>query len=768
MPQYLIGLLLLIAVVRAAESPDRLLSQCGITWETPSRDALDSMPLSGWRGAGANVWFSEGALRLYLGHSGAYDADEVLRKIGALTLRVPGLDLHKPKLFRQELDLSRGAIRVSLTAEDGTTLAYRLQFCGESLLIDAKSSRPMRIEVAYGNWRALPQPNGEASVEVIEGTLVAAHRNRGGLRSARLASEQKVPDKTILNPSLGRVFGCAIAASGGISWNRPRAVQSAAWQGAEWPGLTVESKQHLIAVTLGAAPKGDPAAWLARSKLLLETDVLTAVRTAADQRWEDFWRRSYIYVQPGGKTSDPAFQLGRNYQLFRYMLASSQEAELPMRTNGGIFTMESTPDRIAPRLNNPELALPKSSGPDFRRGNLAFTGRSQRWVGWPGVASGDFDITASTLRFYRERLGIAQARAAGLKAAGAVYPEQLSLGGYVSEQGNAQGLSTLPYQTYHFSSGLEIAWMALQSHLTNGADLRPELPWILGQLRFFESYYRAQNLARTGNELDAEGHIVIQPANGLELTAGAINPAETVAALRALCAGLLESKQVERGDRDFVESLASRLPELPMAQSKGFEVLSPAAKWREFINGWELPELYAAWPYRLVGVTQPETLQMSRATWNLLDEPRGKTRQGICHKQDLSWQPTWVTSAALGMTKEAEKRAIAKLSDAASPCRFPAFFGPGHEWLPDYSWGGSAMVGLQEMLLAPQASARGKIRLLPAWPKQWDVVFKLRAPGNTTVEGEVAGGKLVRLIVSPDERYGDVELPDGWNLPERR
>ena len=97
--------LLMAGAVRldAANSPEQMLGRCKVTWNTPSRDAFDSMPLSGTRGSGANVWFSEGALHFYLAHNGAYDADEVLRKIGALTVKVPGLELTKLKSFRQEL-----------------------------------------------------------------------------------------------------------------------------------------------------------------------------------------------------------------------------------------------------------------------------------------------------------------------------------------------------------------------------------------------------------------------------------------------------------------------------------------------------------------------------------------------------------------------------------------------------------------------------------------------------------------------------------------
>ena len=49
------------------------LKQYNIIWDTPSKDSLDSMPLSGRLGAGANVWVQDGSIWLYLSHNGAYD-----------------------------------------------------------------------------------------------------------------------------------------------------------------------------------------------------------------------------------------------------------------------------------------------------------------------------------------------------------------------------------------------------------------------------------------------------------------------------------------------------------------------------------------------------------------------------------------------------------------------------------------------------------------------------------------------------------------------
>ncbi|MEN0056564.1 MAG: hypothetical protein AAGC65_23000, partial [Mucilaginibacter sp.] len=70
-----------------------------------------------------------------------------------------------------------------------------------------------------------------------------------------------------------------------------------------------------------------------------------------------------------------------------------------------------------------------------------------------------------------------------------------------------------------------------------------------------------------------------------------------------------------------------------------------------------------------------------------------------------------------------------------------------------HNWGGSGMIGLQEMLLQVDDK---KIYLFPAWPKNWDVHFKLHAPYNTTIEASLKNGKVEHLKVLPTERSKDV------------
>jgi hypothetical protein len=75
------------------------------------------------------------------------------------------------------------------------------------------------------------------------------------------------------------------------------------------------------------------------------------------------------------------------------------------------------------------------------------------------------------------------------------------------------------------------------------------------------------------------------------------------------------------------------------------------------------------------------------------------------------------------------------------------------------------MTGLQEMLVSAEPDPKGKIYLLPAWPKEWDVDFKLHVPGKTVVECVYRAGKIEKLAVTPKDRKKSIILPDWLTQP---
>ena len=84
-------------------------------------------------------------------------------------------------------------------------------------------------------------------------------------------------------------------------------------------------------------------------------------------------------------------------------------------------------------------------------------------------------------------------------------------------------------------------------------------------------------------------------------------------------------------------------------------------------------------------------------------------------------------------------------------------WGPNYDWLPDQDHGSNIMLTLQHMVLQADGD---KIFLLPAWPKDWDVSFKLHAPRRTVVECVYRGGKMEKTRRhAAESRRKDVQLP---------
>ncbi|MCP4451205.1 MAG: hypothetical protein GY809_07065, partial [Planctomycetes bacterium] len=96
--------------------------------------------------------------------------------------------------------------------------------------------------------------------------------------------------------------------------------------------------------------------------------------------WHDFWKRSHIFVLPDAPdASNPAWQMSRNYQLFRYQLGGNAFGEYPTKFNGGNLIYD-------PGLVNNNMAY----DPDWRQwGGAVHTAQNQRLLYWPMLRAGD-------------------------------------------------------------------------------------------------------------------------------------------------------------------------------------------------------------------------------------------------------------------------------------------------------------------------------------------------------------------------------------------
>jgi hypothetical protein len=168
-------------------------------------------------------------------------------------------------------------------------------------------------------------------------------------------------------------------------------------------------------------------------------------------------------------------------------------------------------------------------------------------------------------------------------------------------------------------------------------------------------------------------------------------------------------------------------------------------------QGDEVPDLYAVFPYRLYAVDSKDA-DIGRRTferWNPVQPRSSYPWEGRVG----GWRLSPIQAAFVGKSEQAARLVASNFAAHDPGSRFPAFWGPAQVGINDQSHGGVAMTALQAMLLQVVGK---KIYLFPAWPKDWDVNFKLHALYNTTVEGELRNGKVVSLKVTPKLREADV------------
>ena len=430
---------------------------------------------------------------------------------------------------------------------------------------------------------------------------------------------------------------------------------------------------------------------------------------ASRQWWHEFWQRSYIEPL---SDAGPLADMLRNYTLFRYMLGCNARGQWPTKFNGGLFTFD--PQYVK---EGEEYRL----SPDFRNwGGGVHTAQNQRLVYWPLLKSGDYDLLQPQLDFYLRCLPNAELRSQVYwHHGGACFTEQLENFGLPNPaeygkkrpEGFDPGMERNAWLEYEWDTCLEFCMMALLARDYGGINIDRYLPLIRSCLTFFDEHYQYLADRRGAKRLDADGKLILYPGSGGETFKGAYNSVSTIAALHTVARAM--------GDT----ALLARLPDITLRDG----MIAPALHY-ERVQNVETTQLYPVFPWRIYGLGRPG-LDVAVKTYQQ-DTLALKFRSHIGWKQDNIW------AACLGLTDEARRLCELKLADG--PYRFPAFWGPGFDWSPDHNWGGSGMIGLQEMLL--QETPDGQLLLFPAWPREWDVRFRLHATGGRVVEATMKNG----------------------------
>jgi hypothetical protein len=714
----------------AAELPQSLV------WDSPSQNALGSMPL-GNGDIAANVWVEpSGDIVLLLSKTDAYDDFSRLLKLGRIRITTTPALVRAGQQFEQILLLKSGAIEIKCGAKHARVWVDANQ---PVIQVELQGDQPMQAEVKTEIWRTQPRAlertegkdfesfssygNRPEKCRVNPDTVLHhradqtawCHNNtesqwQANLELTGLGAE--IARNT--DPILRRTFGAVVRGTG------MQAVSATVLTSAA-PAKSVTIQ--IVPLTTFA---DTPADWLRAAEK--QADGIpgdTGKRFAAHQAWwRAYWERSWIVISSGGSLD--ADIVTQAYALQRFVTACAGRGALPIKFNGSLFTVDQIFD------------------PDYRCWGGPYWFQNTRLPYWSMLYAGDYDQMLPLVKMYMNALPLRQAATKKYYGhAGAFYPETMHFWGNFADvnygldrQGKPDGLTDNKFIRRYWQGGLELVAMMLDYHdATQDTVFRDKtlLPMAKEIITFFDQHWKR----------GADGKVFYSPAQSLETWHTATNPLPEIVGLRYLLPRLL-ALPVDGTTKARWRKLLADQPAIPAVTKGGKTRLLPAKTYSDRCNS-ENPELYAVFPYRAYTLMQgSRALQTGINTWN---SRKVKGNNG--------WRQDPIQAALLGLTDQVKELVVERARDKAVDYRFAGFYGPNMDWTPDQDQISVFQVALQRMLMQCESN---RILLLPAWPKEWDCDFKLHAPQQTTVECELRDGKVVKLIVTPESRRKDVAV----------
>ena len=769
--KHLILFLLAVASLSAAFVPDFKIhpDDCNVVWDTPSADSFGSMPL-GNGDVGLNVWVEgNGDLLFYISKVDAFDAGHLLPKLGRVRLRMdPALEVRD---FQQTLVLRDGAIEIK--AGD-VKLRVWVDANHPVIRVQGDSATPRAASFTVELLRPLqdaatPLPD-QGTVGVLfqdhKDRLAWCYRNQSSAWAANFAS-QNTPEcvARTKDPILHRTSGCVVEAAG-CARSSPASLSS-----------REKSRTLDASVRILSNQPESPQAWLSEVERPVTSDWAAHLTY-----WKEFWNRSYIHVSRCGEDAchlDPcrftqfaqgskayeghkeipaavnAFQISQRYALERFCQAAVSRGAVPPPYNGSIFTMDMPAGVLG--FDAPKPGPVSPDGRDWA--SLSFMWQNTRHPYWSMATRGDYDTITPGMRFVRDGLDVCRDHCKKIFGFDGAFIMEASWWHNVGVF-NWDGMPA--HLRYHQLATIELpAIMAECYDHTRDRNFLDEV--LLPCADDFIAYY-----ANRFTKRDANGRMLMEGVGCAETYQGVTNPCTEIGCLKFLLTKLL-SFDIDNARRQRWTKLLGEMPGVPTRRIRDLDLLAVGDKYDPGRVNCESPELYSIYPFRQVWLgNHPEMLAMARQSFHV----RTISLDGTVDDQGVEtggWQAAPVQAAYLGLPREAARLTSINFNDrfihwndnvdpnAPFPnrprARFPAFWECKMDGTPDTDHGANSANALQSMLLQSDGK---KIYLLPAWPEDWDVSFKLHAANLTTVECEYRDGKVRSLKVTPESRRADL------------
>ena len=762
-----------------AQTSENSVSRYNVIWNSPSKDATGVMPLGNGDIAAGVYAIENGDLYLLLAKNDAYTYMGDIFKTGRVRISVSPNPFLTGKSFRQTLDLTTGSI---LIEADGITLrvwadanrpVYHIEINSpKEVAVTAQSDLWKRIDYTIFNVVKLYTSPFVAKPDATPTQDVRLEKGGKILWYFAVGDKSTYPDdlKFYHVEQMASKFADPFKYNtfGNLLESPQLKLTSGVLTG---KGKTFDVRIHALTMQTPESSK-----WVET----IEKQAARPVDVKKDwtnhcRWWADFWKRSWIIATDNTvpkevreklfgeasdigarKEEDGAALTSQSYNVFRFLMACQSRGRVQTKFNGGLFTQQLKLKESSRKSRSNMVQQPDGSwltNEDDRLWGRRFTFQNQRLLYWPLLASGDFDVMKPFFSYYSNVLEMRKAiTKAWFGHDGAYYRENIEPTGAEQDCDNG-GIppKTKPgekyegwYHDYYFTSGLETLAMMIDNVNYNGdKGFRDNVmvPFAREILLFFDKHYLR----------GADGKLRLDPAQVVETWWIAVNPSTDVAGLRFCLDELLAMKAGTAEDQTRWQKFRGEIPEIPMQTISEHKAIAPAEKWEKKRNA-ENGELYPVFPFRCFGLgLGTEDI----VTWTMKNRSLKDAFGCACWTQD---QIHW---AYAGNAEEASKGLVRRFRIASPMVRFPMYGREGPDSCPDFDHFGAGATALQRMLVQ---EVPGKILLLPAWPKEWDVNFKLHAMQNTTVEGIVKSGKIVLTKVTPESRRKDLVLGEGWSF----
>ena len=481
--------------------------------------------------------------------------------------------------------------------------------------------------------------------------------------------------------------------------------------------------------------------------------------------WMERWTSSYISISGGPKAASAAAAVvvSNMYALQRFieLAQAGGNVPYPIKFNGMLFTANRAPNI------------------DFNDWGGLNWWQNVRLPYYNMLTAGDDDALLTLLTQYNLTVPVAKARTKayfgfedGLwwpeythALFGTTHPASFRTGCVPHVAGEPDWHSDDRWNGYNRQGSLDLSLFILDHFAYTQRDLGlMHIP--IGVVQFYA------NLWGNTTSTSTDGKMVFFPTQAVETWQCPgwpvdpdncpTNDMPTIAGLRSVLTKLIALPSsgtiagVTAATVATWKALLATVPELPVINSTYVPCDNcyengTAHRGVNHTRNVENPELYAVHPYRLATVAHGDADALAKA------EAAFKVMR---FQGDNGWNQVAMDAALLGNAAAAQSYVIARANTKpAAGYRFPVFAPHEQDYEPSSDHFSVFSNALQYMLIQRVDGVGGDdgddVLLLPAWPCEWDVEFKVHAPHNAVVTGSLENGTLT-YSVEPSERKAHV------------